>query len=267
MRMEERMAETRGYEDVLARFQSVLEETVKPATKPVGVSLVTAAALPVNERIKVSGRRLTICQQIAYSRYYGWSTLCDRDSSHCVLGSACCGLVVAPQRVLDGTVNCGVYQQDQAAAAAMQQAMPRLTGGSIAAVLTYPLSKPLSSVPVDVVVLYLNPAQVMRCIQAFLYQEGGEYQVCSSGDAGVCSRAVAQVYQTGEPAVEVPCMGDRRFAMTQDHEMVVGVPLSWLDRMADGLEATHRAGIRYPIPFQLPDGCDLPASYITAADD
>ena len=78
---------------------------------------------------------------------------------------------------------------------------------------------------------------------------------------------MAQVYQTGEPAVEVPCMGDRRFAMTQDHEMVVGVPLSWLDRMADGLEATHRAGIRYPIPFQLPDGCDLPASYITAADD
>lgn len=251
---------------ILKRFLAVVQETMQPATKPVGVSLVSGG-VPQGERIRVTGKRLTVCQQIAYSRYYGWSTLCDRSSSHCVLGSACCGLVQAPERVLDGTVNCSVYQKDQAAAAAMQQAMPRLAGESITAVVTYPLQKPLASVAVDLVVLYLNSAQAMRCVQAFLYQAGGEFVMRSSGDAGVCSRAVAQVYQTGEPTVEIPCMGDRRFAMTQDHELVVGIPFSWLDRVSDGLEATHKGGIRYPIPFQLPDACDLPPSYITAEDD
>ena len=89
----------------------------------------------------------------------------------------------------------------------------------------------------------------------------------SSGDAGVCSRAVAQVALTGDPTVEIPCLGDRRFAMTQDHELCIGIPLAWLGRTAEGLAATHKAGIRYPVPFQIPSGCDLPPDYITAEGD
>lgn len=89
----------------------------------------------------------------------------------------------------------------------------------------------------------------------------------SSGDAGVCSRAVAQVALTGEPAVEIPCMGDRRFAMAQDHELAVGIPFAWLERTAEGLTATHKAGIRYPIPFQIPSECELPPDYVTSLKD
>ena len=107
----------------------------------------------------------------------------------------------------------------------------------------------------------------MRFVQAFLYHKGGEFVMRSSGDAGVCSRAVAQVKLTGEPTVEIPCMGDRRFAMAQDHEMIVGIPYTWLNRAAQGLAATHKAGIRYPVPFQIPSECDLPPDYITCDQD
>jgi uncharacterized protein (DUF169 family) len=89
----------------------------------------------------------------------------------------------------------------------------------------------------------------------------------TSGDAGVCSRAVAQVELTGEPTVEIPCMGDRRFGMAQDHELIVGIPFAWLERTAKGLAATHKAGIRYPIPFQIPSECELPPDYITSEKD
>lgn len=250
----------------MENFLKTLKETVNPATPAVGVNLLRDAAAAAEAKIRVRGKRLTICQQIAYSRYYGWSTWTDAETSHCVLGAACAGLVEPPQRVLDGSVNAGVYQADQAAAAAMQQAMPRVPAG-IAGVLTYPLTRPVAGFSPELVVVYCNTAQAMRLVQAFLYREGGEFVMQSSGDAGVCSRGVAQVANSGRPAVEIPCLGDRRFAMAQDHELIVGIPAGWLERTTEGLAATHKAGIRYPVPFQIPDCCELPPDYITGEED
>lgn len=250
----------------MENFINVLRETVNPATQPVGVNLIADKALLEGKKIRLQGKRLTICQQIAYSRMYGWSTCCTAETAHCVLGAGCTGLIDAPQRVVDGVVNDGVYQQNQSAAAAMQQVMPRLDSG-MAAVLTYPLGRPIAGLEPDLVVIYMNTAQAMRMVQAFLYHEGGEFTMKSSGDAGVCSRGVAQVAISGEPTIEIPCLGDRRFAMAQDHELLVGIPATWLERTAEALQATHKAGIRYPIPFQIPDSCDLPPTFITGEED
>ncbi len=250
----------------MERFIATVIETVNPATQPVAVNLIRDAALIEGLKIKVRGKRLAICQQIAYSRMYSWSTWTDAGTAHCVIGAACTGLINNPQRISDGIVNTGVYQENQQAAAAMQQMMPRVAPG-VSGVLTYPLSRPLEGITPDLVVIYVNSAQAMRFTQAFLYEQGGEFVMRSSGDAGVCSRAVAQVALTGEPTIEIPCMGDRRFALAQDHELMVGIPFGWLGRTAKGLAATHKAGIRYPIPFQIPVACDLPHDYITSETD
>ncbi len=240
-------------------FLEVVKDTVNPATQPVGVNLLSDDSVLEGKKIRLQGKRLTICQQI-------WSTCCTAETAHCVLGAGCTGLIEAPQRVVDGEVNTGVYQQDQSAAASMQQEMPRVDSG-VAAVVTYPLSRPVAGFEPDLAVIYCNTAQAMRFVQAFLYHEGGEFMMKSSGDAGVCSRGVAQVAITDEPTIEIPCLGDRRFAMAQDHEMLVGIPASWLERTAEALQATHKAGIRYPIPFQIPDSCDLPHTFITGEED
>jgi len=247
-------------------FLATIKETVNPSTQPVGVNLVRDSGMIEGLKIRMCGKRLTICQQIAYSRMYSWSTWTDAGTSHCALGAACTGMITPPPRVMDGTVNTGVYQETQQAAAAMQQAMPRVSS-NVSGVLTYPLSRPFQGLTPDLVVIYVNSAQAMRFVQAFLYQQGGEFVMKSSGDAGVCSRAVAQVAITGEPTIEIPCMGDRRFAMAQDHEMMVGIPFGWLERTAVGLAATHKAGIRYPIPFQIPSECELPPEFITSDND
>lgn len=250
----------------MEEFLAAVSETVNPATQVVGVNLVKDAALLADARIRVKGQRLTICQQIAYSRMYGWSTWTEADTGHCVLGAGVTGMIKRPERVASGAVNTGIYQQDQQAAAAMQELMPRVPVGT-AGVLTYPISRPVAGFSPDLIVVYVNSAQAMRFVQAFLYQQGGEFTMKSSGDAGVCSRGVAQVYNTGEPTIEIPCLGDRRFALAQDHELLVGIPAGWLQRTAEGLRATHKAGIRYPVPFQIPSGCDLPADFITGEDD
>jgi len=250
----------------MEHFLEVVKQTVNPSTQPVGVNLVADTADVEGKKIRLHGKRIAVCPQIAYRRYYGWSTWMTADTSHCVLGASCTGLVEAPKRVLDGSVNTGVYQRDQAAAEAMQQAMPRVPVGT-GGVLTYPLSRPVEGFFPQAVVVYANTAQAMRFVQAFLYHRGGEFTARSSGDAGVCSRGVAQVILSGEPSLEVPCLGDRRFAMAQDHEMIIGIPGERLAEVAEGLEATHKAGIRYPVPFQLPDACDLPPAFVTDRED
>ena len=208
---------------------TAIEKTIKPAGHVVGVNLLTDAAALAETKVRLSAEPLAVCQQVAYSRLYGWSTWCDAAHSHCVLGAANCGLIETPERVRSGQVNRQVYQKDASAAASMQSHMPRLAPGR-AGLLTYAASR-------------------------------------SSGDAGGCARGIAQVLLEEQPVVEVPCLGDRRFAMAQDHEMIVAVPAAWFDATAEGLVETHRAGIRYPIPFQLPAHCDLPEPFQTCDED
>jgi len=250
----------------MEHFLATVKETVNPATQPVGVNLIRDPAAIGSLKIKVRNKRLAVCQQVAYSRMYSWSTWADAGTSHCAIGAACTGLIAPPRRIIDGSVNTGVYQETQQAAAAMQQAMPRVKPG-VAGVLTYPLARSFAGIVPDLVVIYVNSAQAMRFVQAFLYHTGGEFVMKSSGDAGVCSRAIAQVALTGEPTIEIPCMGDRRFAVAQDHELMVGIPHQWLERTAEGLSATHKAGIRYPVPFQIPVECELPPDYVTGEHD
>ncbi|PMP70586.1 MAG: hypothetical protein C0187_05425 [Calditerrivibrio nitroreducens] len=243
---------------------STLNRTIIPQTSPVAVKIIKEAIeLP---KIKITNKKMTICQQIAYARYYGWSTLATKENSFCVLGASCSGLIKTPERVLNGEVNCSIYQKDLNAAKKMQASMPRIDYGTIQ-VLTYPITRPLEGVKPDIIVLYTNSAQTMRFIQAFLYKEGGEFTFKTSGDAGVCSRGVAEVYNTNRPNIEIPCLGDRRFAMAQDYEIIVSFPFDYIDELVEGLEATHKSGIRYPIPFQLPEICDLPHDYITDSKD
>jgi hypothetical protein len=54
-------------------------------------------------------------------------------------------MILTPQRVIDGTVNTGIYQETQQAAAAMQKLMPRVEPG-VAGVLTYPLARSFQGV-------------------------------------------------------------------------------------------------------------------------
>lgn len=249
---------------MIAELSKVFNETLKLQTLPVGVNLFPDEKNDLKVRVK--DKKITICQQIAYSRYYGWSTLCDKYTSFCVLGASCTGLIKTPERVKAGDVNCHVYQKDKDAASNMQAFMPRISD-TIKNVLTYPLSRPVDGINPDVIVFYANTAQTMRMVQAFLYHEGGEFNFKSSGDAGVCSRGVAETYKTQKPVIEIPCLGDRRFAMAQDSEMIVAFPCSQAERVIEGLSATHKAGIRYPIPFQIPEHCDLPPTFITSDSD
>ena len=56
----------------------------------------------------------------------------------------------------------------------------------------------------------------------------------------LCSDGVMQPFLTGKPVIAIPCWGDRRLGMTQDHEIVFTTPVGELDGIIKGLESFAR---------------------------
>ena len=113
----------------------------------------------------------------------------------------------------------------------------------------------------DVVVVYGNPAQLMRLIHAASLSLGERV----SGEFGgkvECSSYLIAPYRSGEIKVVIPGMGDRIFSMTQDDEMVVAFPGKFLDGLLVGLkDAGKKIGARYPVTFYQNFSPSFPPAY------
>ena len=116
-----------------------------------------------------------------------------------------------------------------------------------------------------VVVIYANAAQVMRLLTAALWKSGGRL-TSSFGGRIDCSDEIIAPQRSGKCEVILPCYGDRIFAQTQDHEMAFAVPANRISEMIQGLESSHRGGLRYPIPSFLRYTGEFPPQYAKVTD-
>lgn len=231
---------------------------------PIGYALLERRE-DVPASIKWVGHKINICQQTALARFYGWPHASRPKDQICVLGAACVGMIAVPERVSKGEINCGVYQHDLPTAESMQDYLPKVDK-RYEALVTFPLSKVPEGVEPMGVIIYGNSAQMMRLIQADLWSSGGEFRMASSGDAGLCSRGIAQIVNTGQPTLEIPCVGDRRFAATQDTEIIFAFPAGRTEKILKGLAATYRTGSRYPVPPQM-DEAHMPKGFFVVEGD
>jgi uncharacterized protein (DUF169 family) len=141
------------------------------------------------------------------------------------------------------------YARDREAAVRVMDGFRKLERGKELAVVYSPLEK--TKVEPDVVLVYVNPAQLMRLVHGATQRSGMAVEGSFSGRAGSCTEGVIAAYQDGTPKIVVPGNGDRVWAACQDHEMIMAVPAGVLDEIVDGLEKTHERGIRYPIPTYM----------------
>ncbi|MDI6873667.1 MAG: DUF169 domain-containing protein [Actinomycetota bacterium] len=114
------------------------------------------------------------------------------------------------------------------------------------------------------IMVFGNPAQIMRLVQAVSRWTGERVAEDCGGIGGSCNEGLVRVFLEDRPRVALQGNGDRVFAATQDDELLFSFPASWADRVEEGLEATSQRGIRYPIPtfinYRLPF-VDLMARY------
>jgi uncharacterized protein (DUF169 family) len=238
-----------------------IEHYLRPATFPVGIKMLTAdEALPPKTRTPADlGSRFATCQTINIVRRYGWSIGLSADHHSCPFGLVALGFKPNVAYLQEGHACEGMYTASLEAGARTEAEVPKFTLGQYATLFVSPLKTHPFDWP-DVIAVFGNSAQVMRLVQAALFQRGGYLQSSFSGRLD-CADIVVKTMQTDECQLILPCTGDRMFGQTQDEEMAFSMPASKVEAVMTGLEATHKNGIRYPVTTFMNYTAKFPAKY------
>lgn len=226
-----------------SEFARIVGKYIKPSTFPIGFKLVKSEdELPEKTR-RFKG--LTICQIYNMARKYKWTVYFDVNTS-CPIGLVAYGFAKPDEIYSSGklAVDAG-YAVSEEAGVRFEEVVPKLEYGRYVGCVVSPLER--DEIIPDFAVVYGNPAQILRFIHATLYKKGGRFETFILGRAA-CAQHLGAFIE-GEPKFIIPCYGDRLFGLTQDDEVAFAFPFQFADEIAEGLEATHRKGIRYPTPF------------------
>lgn len=250
-----------GRLEPFAVLERALGTYVRPDTFPLGVRMQSPGEeVPEGMRIpsRDVGEQWIVCQSIGIARRFGWAVAVGREDVICPLAAIAFGFRHLNGSYLAGDAALGMYCSAPEPAAALEAATWRFEPGRYERLCVAPLSR-LTFEP-HVVVVYGNSAQVMRLVNAALHARGGRVESTSGGRLD-CAELVIQTMTTGEPKVVLPCNGDRVFGMAQDTEMAFAFPADRAEEIAAGLEATHRGGVRYPIPVSMRATVTMPPRY------
>jgi len=242
-------------------LNEAIERHIRPNTFPLGIKMV-AREEDIPEKAKRPGRDMhfdsALCQGMGIARHYGWTIAVSRKDISCPIGATLFGFQPKVEHFTGGHCCAGMYTKDAAAGAKTEAAAPCFDFGQYFAMVSGPLNR-IDFEP-DVVLVFGNPAQVMRLVTGALWESGGYIHSRFSGRTD-CADEVIETMKTGKPQVILPCYGDRIFAQTQDHEMAFSFPYAFAQTLVDGLEGTHKGGVRYPIPNYLRYTGTFPPSY------
>jgi len=226
------------------------EEFLRPLTFPIAIKLIKEESeIPSKHKRPKSDLQVKtfICQIFKMVRSYGWTVAMTEEDCVCRLARGLYGWDPMTEQAQNfaNQFSIGLYSKDLETSQKFQEHLYILKEKYIGLVVS-PLTR--TKIEPDVVQIYCNPAQVTRLIQAYLYIKGGVLSFTSAGRAGSCHEGVIKTIQTDEPQLVILGNGDRVWGGVEDSEVMVSIPRTKLESVVEGLEATHKAGLRYPIP-------------------
>jgi uncharacterized protein (DUF169 family) len=234
------------------KLGKALRRYVNPGTFPLAIKfLKEAEELPEDARFP--GRdmqvKLAHCQAQAIARKYGWTLVMTPEDLGCAISGHTYGWKTAdPDKAVDFLTRMN-YAADPESALRVLLGFRTLAPGACRAVVYSPLE--WTKIVPDVILIYLNPAQLMRCLHGSTQRTGEPVTSAFTGRAATCTEGVLGAHLDQAPKVVVPGNGDRVWASAQDHEMAYALPAAHLPDLVEGLGKTHERGIRYPIPSYL----------------
>ncbi len=260
-RTNHRISEGRVVALQLQEIDEALGRYIRPGTFPVAVRMLTSAReIPEKARMpkRDLGTAMAVCQGVALARRYGWSMAMGEADLLCPLGVLTLGFLPVKPKFLDGSFDIPFWAKNQDVRARIAQGIPRLEQGKYTHILVSPLHR--AHFEPQVIVVYGNPAQIARLIQAAVCRTGVPI-VSSSLGALACAGEITQTILTDQYQYLVVGAGDRTIVQTQDHELSFAIPISKAEALVEGLEATHKVGMRYPTPSFLTYRPSFPPSF------
>jgi uncharacterized protein (DUF169 family) len=244
----------------LKEVEQALNTHIRPLTFPLAIKMLKSdGEIPEKTRrpFEQMKKRIAICQGIGMARKLGWTIAMGKEDMQCSLGAAPFGFFKNIEFYKEGNLADGMFTVSKEVGKREEDLIDRFEYGLYSHILASPLNR--AAFEPDLLIVYGNPAQIMRLIQGALYNEGGAIQSSSMGRLGCAT--IITVMKNDECRYLVPGNGDRIFGMTQDYEMTFMIPASKVDAVLDGLDKTHRAGIRYPITSFFNFEATFPPSY------
>ena len=242
---------------VLNSLNQALEKHVRPQTFPLAIRMLKSDdELPSRAKRpwRDLGFKTAICQTISISRRYGWVVAIGKEDISCPLAKSAFGFEPLVEHFTGGCCCEGMYTETAAAGAKTEAELPKFSFQEYKYFLTAPIDR--TTFEPHLFLVYGNSAQVMRLLAASLFKTGGYLHSRFSSRLD-CADIAIETMQTQKPQVVLPCYGDRLFGQTQDHEMAFAFPYSHAQDLIDGLEGTHKGGVRYPIPTYLRYSCAI----------
>ena len=190
------------------------------------------------------GFHLMACQGFAMSRRQGFTLAQLKEDMWCVEPVIGFGFGEPPQHFLEGHNRYPGSVRNLAAGANWAQAFPRLEAGKYIGVVSAPLGA--TNFEPDVVMLYINPAQLTLLLTTINWQDGNDLTCRLSGHAA-CVYSIVQAIADNQYQVTSPCGGDRRRAMARDDELIFTMPAGKLEALLTGLK-----DIEVDYSFRLP---------------
>lgn len=248
----------------LSEMANVLEKMLRLDTRPVAIKMYSDAEdLPR----KPLNFKLNICQLVSMARYAGKSNSGVPQKMVCSMGAACVGLIKTPEPIATGKAAVGPYTKDEKAGKRFMENTFKVGdfGKKYDGIMVAPLEQ--ADFEPDVVVIYANPAQIMRLIHANAYETGEKTTADTVAEAALCS-SIGFALWNKKPVIGFPCAGDRIFGGTQNNELVMAIPFAEMNRILKNLAETAKGGFSvYPIPPNMMWTPTMPQTYTIQEND
>ena len=242
------------------KWDKSLNEYLRLNTFPLAIKMVKSLMELPQDYEKMQGRlgKIPLCQAITLSRRYGWKVLLGKEDMHCPAAGLSLGFWPHKETCLDGSHLVPLWCANQDARKTIFQNMPKFEHGSYDYVAISPLAK-VDFEP-QMVLLFGDPARMMRLIQASVYQTGETFMSGAVGATG-CATYVTKTILEKKNQMVMLGGGDRIFAQAHDDEVAFSIPIEKMEDTLAGLEYSNSCGMRYPVVNYMLYEPALPKTY------
>jgi len=220
-------------------WHKTLSDALSLRWNPVALSLIPAGA-PLPDA-PAPPARLRHCQSIMAARR-GYSLLMTPRCHACPDGTHILGMTEIPPKLASGELYLRFGKLDSIEAARqMVKERPCLSSRSIGATLVAPLKDAIHTP--DVIVVVANPEQMMWLCMAASYWSGQRFDFKVSGYNALCVETTVIPLTTGKINISLGCYGCRGSSDISDDQMFMGIPLSQMPMVIQGLGQLSKKAI------------------------
>jgi uncharacterized protein (DUF169 family) len=236
--------------EALRGLAQELTELLRLKTLPIGMKLyedvAALDAIPGLRRPK-KGAEFSTCQLVTQARVAGLSLGIVHDN---LRGFSNCGGIIGLNEPgedhLSGQRMTGVWFENQEAARAHQDHMPRVPHGRYHALVVAPLRAARLDPP-DIALFYATPGAMIYFINGLQWSGYKRFDWSVVGESARAD-SWGRALKTREPSLSIPCFAERRYGGVLDDEMLMALPPDDIVKAIAGMEALAKNGLRYPFP-------------------